>query len=111
MQETEMVLPVLPGKQESLIALANSLMNERKAEYIESQQTVTKESWFLQPTPMGDLCIVYFVSVDPGVVFKGLAESQEPFDVWFRSQVLDCTGFDLTQLPSGLPPRIFNWER
>lgn len=106
-----MVLPVLPGKQESLIAFANSVMGERLAEYEISQQSVTKESWFFQPTPMGDVIIVYFVSVDPGAVFAGLAESQEPFDVWFRAQVLNCTGVDLTQLPAGLPPRIFHWER
>jgi hypothetical protein len=109
--ETGMVFPVLPGKQEALLAFASALMVERRAEYEASQVGVTKESWFLQPTPHGDLCIIHFEAADPMSVFAGLAESQEPFDVWFREQVMDTTGIDLTQPVPGLPPRIFNWAR
>ena len=93
------------------MAFAAAMMGERKAEYVKSQVTVTRESWFLQPTPQGDLLVVHFESPDPGAVFAGLAESQEPFDVWFRDQVLEITGFDLTEPLAGLPPRIFHWQR
>lgn len=111
MKETAMVLPVLPGKREALFEFARALMHERKPEYERSQVTVRKESWFLQPTPQGDLCLVHFESEDPDAVFAGLAESQDPFDVWFRAQVLDTTGVDLTQPPDILPLRFFHWER
>lgn len=109
--ETNVVFPVLPGKSEALIAFAETIMGPRRAEYEISQQSVTKESWFLQPTPNGDICIVHFESDDPAAVFNGLAESQEPFDVWFREQVLDTTGVDLTNPPAGFPARIFHWTR
>lgn len=109
--ETGMVFPVLPGKSEALIAFAQKLMGERRAEYERSQVSVSKESWFLQPTPMGDLCVVHFESTDPGAVFAGLATSEEPFDVWFREQVLETTGVDLANPLAGFPPRIFHWTR
>jgi hypothetical protein len=109
--ETAVVFPVLPGKSEALIAFANTIMNERRDEYKASQASITKESWHLQSTPMGDLCIVCFESPDPMSVFNALAESQEPFDIWFRQQVLDTTGADLTKPPSGLPTRFFQWSQ
>lgn len=109
--EVGMVFPVVPGKSDALVAFANALMNERKAEYEISQASVLKESWFLQPTPMGDVCVIHFEAPDPGAVFAGLAESNEPFDVWFREQVLETTGVDLRNPPAGLPTRIFHWAR
>ena len=109
--ETGIVFPVLPGKREALIAFAQKLMGERKAEYEQSQVSVHRESWYIQPTPHGELCIVHFEAVDPAAVFAGLATSQEPFDIWFREQVLDTTGVDLTQPPGGMPEQIFHWKR
>jgi hypothetical protein len=109
--EVGMVFPVLPGKTESLIAFAGRLMSDRLAEYEQSQESISKESWWIQPTPMGDLCIVHFVAEDPMAVFSNLGSSQEPFDIWFREQVLDNTGIDLTIPPPGMPMQIFGWER
>jgi hypothetical protein len=109
--EVGMVFPVLPGKSESLATFASAMMNERKVEYEQSQISISKESWWLQPTPMGDLCVVHFVADDPMAVFSSLGTSQEPFDVWFREQVLENTGVDLTVPPPGLPRQIFHWQR
>ena len=106
-----MVFPVLPGKSESLTVFAGKLMNERKVEYEESQLSITKECWWIQPTPMGDLCVVYFVADDPMTVFSNLGTSSEPFDVWFREQVQENTGIDLTVPPPGMPRQIFDWKR
>lgn len=106
-----MVFPVLPGQSQSLTDFASKLMNERKAEYVASQTSVNKESWWLQPTPMGDICIVHFEAEDPMAVFSALGTSQEPFDVWFRQEVLANTGVNLAQPPAGMPAQIFNWSR
>ena len=57
---------------------------ERAAEYAESQESVNREEWFLQATPMGDFLIVWFDAPDPAAVFAGLAASTNPFDAWFR---------------------------
>lgn len=106
-----MVFPVLPGQSVALIKFAEKLMGERKEEFDNSQLTVLKEQWYLQPTPMGDFCIVHVHAADPMAVFKGLATSEEPFDVWFREQVKETTGVDLTNPPSELPLCIFDWKR
>lgn len=109
--EIGMVFPVLPGKSNSLAQFAQKLMNERKAEYEQSQVSISKESWWLQPTPMGDLCVIHFEASDPMAVFSALGTSQEPFDIWFRAEVLENTGVDLATPPAGLPQQIFHWSR
>ena len=109
--EIGMVFPVLPGKSESLTEFCRQLMNERKPEFEQSQVSISKEGWWLQPTPMGTFCVVYFIADDPMAVFSGLGSSQEPFDVWFRSEVLANTGVDLSVPPPGLPTQIFAWQR
>jgi len=109
--EIGIVFPVLPGKKDALIAFANAISGERKAEYLASQTTVNRESWFLQAVPGGHVCVLHFEADDIGAVFAGLAGSQEPFDVWFRAQVLDTTGVDLANPGGGLPDRIFHWAR
>ena len=111
MAELGLVLPVLPGKREALQAFSNALSGERRAEYELSQATVTKESWFLQPTPHGDLLLVHFEAPDTVAVLTALAVSEEPFDVWFRAQTLDITGVDLAQPMGGVPERVFHWTR
>lgn len=93
------------------MAFANSLMNERKADLDAAQTTVTKESWFMQETPMGDFLIVYYHSPDPERVHAALAVSQEPFDIWFREQILDLTGIDISTPLPGLPKQILAWSR
>lgn len=108
-----MLVPILPGKKDALLAFANAMMNERKADLDKAQVTVTKESWHFLETPHGDFLIVYFEAPDGGKVHAALAASQEPFDIWFRAQVLDCTGIDISTPPSAeaLPTKIFNWSR
>ncbi len=105
------MVPILPGKKDAALAFASSLENERRAELDQAQTTVTKESWFLQETPMGDFLIVYYQAPDLEKVHAALAVSQEPFDVWFRAQVLDITGIDISTPMPGLPRQILNWSR
>lgn len=107
--EVGVVFPV--ASRPALVSLANALMGERKAEYEASQVSVVRESWFVQPTPQGEVVIVHFEAADPAAVFSGLASSDEPFDVWFREQVLIATGVDLSTPPEGLPEQIFHWSR
>lgn len=109
--ETAFMVPLLPGKKEAALAFAGALMNERRTELDRAQLTVTKESWFLQETPMGDFLIVYFQAPDPDRVHQNLAVSEDPFDVWFRAQVLEITGIDISTPMPGSPTQILNWAR
>ncbi len=110
--EAAIVFPLLPGKRLALEQFVRELTGERRADHDLFHILVARESWFLQPTPQGDLVIVYLESPDPAEVFAELAVSQNAFEVWFRAQVLDLTGMDLTMLPPFcLPTRILHRVR
>lgn len=109
--ELALIFPLLPGKREALTEFAEALLGPRRAEYEASQVTVVKESWFLQPTPIGDMVVVHFEAPDPAMVLAGLAASEEAFDVWFREQIQQLSGLDLTQPSSQMPERVFHWAR
>jgi len=109
--ELGIIFPLLPGKRQALQQFAAALAGPRRGEYAASQASVLKESWFLQPTPQGDLLLVHFEAPDPMAVLSSLAVSEEPFDVWFREQVQEITGVDLTQPSGPLPERVFHWKR
>ena len=99
------VFPLLPGKTEAGREFAKACMGPRRGEFAEALKTegVTKESWFLQKTPKGDMMIVHFEAEDLEKAFKILATAKTPFRVWFKQQVKSVTGVDLEQ-PSTEPP-------
>ena len=111
MIENAFFVPLLPGKSDAARFFAQTMSGPRRAELDQAQTTVTKESWFLQQTPLGDFLIVYYVSPNPKEVHEALAISQEPFDVWFREQVLELTGIDISTPLPGLPEQILAWSK
>jgi len=97
--------PLLPGKTEAGKEFAKACMGPRRAEFAEALKThgVTKESWFLQKTPKGDMVIVHFEAEDIEKTFEIMAMEKTTFMVWFKQQVKSVTGFDLEQ-PGDEPP-------
>lgn len=97
-------VPILPGKTERDREVMRSCwQGERQADHQASRRRmgITRESVWLQPTPGGDVAIVFFEADELAGAFDGLATSQDPFDAFFREYVLDVHGVDLTQ---GFPP-------
>lgn len=109
--ECAFFVPILPGKTEGAREFAAKMMENGGERFSQANTTVTKESWFLQQTPMGDFLIVYSHAPDAKQVMKNLAEAQEPLDVWFKEQVLELTGFDCNEPMSEFPEQIAAWER
>ena len=106
MASTASAIPILPGKLEAWQRFIAELRGVRHTEHMASRQRlgVTTERAYLQQTPQGDLAIIYIDAEDLGQVFQGLATSQDPFDVWFREQVLEAHGWDMTGPPPGPLP-------
>src|SRR5215470_2988495 len=105
--------PILPGKLEQWTHVCQQLVGSRRSEYEASRQRLgmTREVAYLQHTPQGDLAVVYIEAENIPAVFQGLGTSQEPFDVWFRAQVLEVHGVDFSQPPAGpLPEAIVDWR-
>ncbi len=73
---------------------------------------ITTERAYLQQTPQGEFAVVYIEALDIGQVMQSFSTSQEPFDIWFREQVLDVHGWDMTQPPPGpLPELVIDWQQ
>jgi hypothetical protein len=103
--------PILAGKEDVGRAFAAETVGARKADF-EAQQAragVTRETWTMQSTPMGSFMLVWFEG-DVEKAFGDLATNDSEFTTWFRGQVLDLTGVDLSA-PSDdpLPEVLVNW--
>jgi len=104
--------PVLPGKAEQARAFAKEVAGARRKEFGESQARIsaTRETWSLQSTPDGDFMLVWFEAADIEKAFATLAESDEPFDVWFRQQALEVSGVDLASDEAPPPEVLVDWK-
>lgn len=99
------VVPIIPGMVERNREFAAELAGPRKAEHEASRARlgVTRELVWQQETPDQTLSVVYLEGEDMEQVFMGLATSQDPHDQWWRAQVLEIHGIDLSQ-PLPVPP-------
>lgn len=96
-------LHLLPGKTEGARSFMREL-DERYAEYAFSEQRIgiTKESWYLQHTPRGDVLLAYLESPDLTCALKRFSESKDEFELWFKKRLAEATGVDLNDQPSSL---------
>lgn len=105
--------PILPGKTAAARAFAKETMGPHRQGYDEAQKRggITRESWSIQETPDGNaLVLVWFESPDPEKSFAELAQDPSDFAVWFRGQVKEITGVDLTEPAEGGPELILEWK-
>ncbi len=112
MDQVCFAIPLLPGKTEDARAFMREL-EERKAEYAFSEQRmgITKESWYLQHTPLGDLLLAYLESPDLSSALKRLFDSKDEFERWFKKRLLEVTGVNLNDPPPvPLSERLSRYE-
>lgn len=98
------VAPLLPGKTETdRAAMISCWRGERRADYEASRKRlgITREAVFIQPTPDGDVAVVYWEADDVETALKGMADSDQPFDRWFRDHVREVHGMNVED---GFPP-------
>ena len=106
-------LPILPGKGAAARAFQQELAGARHTEYAHSERAlgIVKELWFLQETMNGDLFVAYLESPDLNRALGRFAAAQGAFNVWFRRQLADVTGVDLsTPLPRRLSELVSRYE-
>ena len=101
-----LALPVLPGKTAAARAFLQQLDGPRHTDFDRSERRIgiTKELWFLAPLPSGEQLIVYMESPDFGRALQMFVGSRDPFDVWFKEQMLAATGVDLNNPPADMKP-------
>ena len=93
------VIPILPGGTQNLKRLVQDLRAAEKSEVEDfyRRMKVTREQWFIQPTPQGDMVIVYLEGEDLAQTFQTLASSEEPLDVWLKEQYKSVHGVDFNK--------------
>jgi hypothetical protein len=99
MESFALSFPILPGKLEEARAFVAEVAGPRAAEMAESRRSigVTRETLWIQQTPMGDAGVVLIEAQDVAAANQGFAGSQAPFDVWFKQTVQGFSGIDFGQ--------------
>jgi hypothetical protein len=103
--------PVTRGKDE-MMKFMEELTRRRASEVDAFYQGlgVSRETVFWQETPHGALIIVSTEVADLTATPAAFATAEEPFESWFKQEVLRLTGVDLNQTPLGPPSKkIFEW--
>jgi len=101
--------PILPGKEDDIRKLAAEMSGPRRQEAGEFYESfgVSRESWHYQETPNGPMVIgVTEIDEDPNAKAREYAESNRPFDRWFKDQVRNLTGIDPDSQPLGPPSEV-----
>ena len=101
MDQVGFALPVIEGKTRDAEAFFEELESSRKRDYATSEQRigVTKEAWYIQHTPMGDLLVAYIESPDVASALRLFSQSNDEFDQWFKRGLANITGVDLNSPP------------
>ena len=97
-------LPLLDGQTEAdRSAMTSCWTGARREPYQDARRRagITREAVWIQPTPDGDMAVVYLEADDLGTALDLLGDSSEPFDRWFRDLVRQVHGISLE---SGFTP-------
>ncbi|HEY3414689.1 MAG TPA: hypothetical protein VGM51_16745 [Armatimonadota bacterium] len=102
--------PVLHGQTEAARRFATEVAGPRRSEFLDTlaREEITREEWYLQQTPNGDMVIVTFDSPDPAKSLANWATADSAYEVWFIAQVQRICGVDLREPMPALPERILS---
>ena len=105
MAEVMFAMPVLPGKTDAAREMFKTSSGPRRseAEAANKKHGITKDTWFLQTSPQGDMILGYLETDDPEKSLTAYATDEDSFAVWSREQFKEITGIDMSK-PQGAPP-------
>ncbi len=103
--EFVIVAPILPEKRDGWHDMMREITGPRYAEWADHHRRmgVTREVVWEQRFPGMDVAIVCIDGRDPDQILDKMAESDHPFDIWFRERIIDVSGY-LETAPDELPP-------
>ena len=91
------VLHILPGKTGEYLDLARHIREGVLADHQASRSNlgITAERIWVETTNFGDVLIFYLEGDHLETSFQLLAESRDPYDLWYKERMLAITGVDL----------------
>ena len=110
MGEVVISVPILPGKKGAFEELCRTLQGAKSKEVAEmlKRHGGTKETWFIESSPSGDVCIVYWEAPQPSKPMEEFVTSRHPFDMWLKAELHKVTGIDLNNPPPmEFPKQVF----
>jgi len=96
MTEAAIAVPIAPGKTAAWRKLIEDLTGPRYAEYEASRKRfgLTKQTTFLQQTPMGDFAVIHLTGPDVHASFHAMSKSPDVWDAKWREVTTDVHGID-----------------
>ena len=112
MEAIAFAVPILPGKTDAWKQFAREYSGARAKEFGESRKRmgVVVERSYLEQTPNGDMSVIFVKGSNVRNYFHILGASQDPFDVWFREQVINIHGTDLSKELPPIPEEFLDWH-
>jgi hypothetical protein len=114
-EEIVFATPIVEGRIDDVRRFCEEMgAGARAKEHDESRRRMGFRSvkvWVQRVRNKRAVLIAYWEAEDIERVVREMAESQEPFDVWFREGVLEFHGVDLSQGTLRNPPEKFlDWQ-
>lgn len=109
-----LISPILPGKSEAWRRFIQEMQVSQRAVYEASRHRlgITAEWAWIVETLRGDVAVIIIESEQPGPTLTRIATSDDPFDRWFREQLLVLQGVDLTRAHANSDlDLVFEWYR
>src|SRR6476660_2988036 len=101
-----MAFPIPARKTEQWRRLAGEWRGATRAEFAAARRSLgVRERTFLQHTPQGDLVLVTLEGDHPETAFAEFGQRTDPFTMWFKQQVSEIHGMDLSAPPPGPMPQ------
>ncbi len=97
-------IPIVPGKESLDLETLEEMAGARRDDYVAALRDagVTRQTIWHQETPDGTVAVVYMEADDAAGAAK-FASSDAPFNRWFRDQMKEVHGVDISQ--TGPPPK------
>jgi hypothetical protein len=105
--------PILPGRSEAWRRWLQEMIESHHPEYEESRRClgVSGEWVWIAETGNGHVAVIAMAAAQPEQVLAQLANSERPFDRWYREQLLALQGLDLTKpLSRASPELVLEWR-
>lgn len=104
--------PLQDGKLDALVSFAQECeARQEETDAFYRRYGVRHESWHIQHSERGTWVIAIAILEDAGGAAPRFAASQEPFDAWFKAQVLELSGVDANRDPLGPPTfEVFRFD-
>ncbi len=103
------IAPIVEGKLEAWKQWCTEL-NGARAEGIKDfnrRYGLTRHASWLAETPNGQVVVALHQGPGEDDFMPKLAASDNEFDRWFASKILECHGMDVSQPPPGPMPQLY----